>query len=114
VVSGCIKCSDFCLRVGECGGSAGSTQGRASRRFLGDRGIPSSEPRASRNVVEAFRLSFRLVPSQSFWHGFLRGLFFLIVDYGYPLFWYPTHSYSLSALHPLSNAILTMPKQFNL
>jgi hypothetical protein len=27
------------------------------------RGIPSSKPRASRNVVEAFRSSFRLVPS---------------------------------------------------
>jgi hypothetical protein len=52
VVGGCIKCSDFCLRVGECGGSTGSTQSRASRGFLGGRGVPSSEPRASRNVVK--------------------------------------------------------------
>jgi hypothetical protein len=48
---------------GECGGSTGSTQGRASHRFLGDQGVPSSEPHVSRNVVEAFRSSFRLVPS---------------------------------------------------
>jgi hypothetical protein len=55
VVGGCIKCSDFCLRVGECGGSTGSTQGRTSQRFLGGRGVSSSEPRASRNVVETSR-----------------------------------------------------------
>jgi hypothetical protein len=32
------------------------------RDFLGGRGVPSSESRASRNVVEAFRSLFRLVP----------------------------------------------------
>jgi hypothetical protein len=63
VVGGCIKCFDFCLRVGERGGSTSSTQGRVSRRFLGGRGVPSSESRASRNVVEAFHSSFWLVPS---------------------------------------------------
>jgi hypothetical protein len=69
VVGGCIKCSDFCLRVDECGGSTGSTQGRASRRSLGGRGVPSSEPRASQNMVETFRSSFWLVPSR--WAEFL-------------------------------------------
>jgi hypothetical protein len=33
VVGGCIKCFDFRPRVGERGGSIGSTQGRTSRRF---------------------------------------------------------------------------------
>jgi hypothetical protein len=55
VVGGCIKCFDFCLRVGERGGSTISTQGRASQRFLGGRGVPSSESRTSRNMVEASR-----------------------------------------------------------
>jgi hypothetical protein len=73
VVGGCIKCSDFCLRVGECGGSTGSTQGFASRRFLGGRGVLLSEPRVSRNVVEAFRSSFWLVPSR--WAEFLVWFF---------------------------------------
>jgi hypothetical protein len=62
VVGGCIKCFDFCLKVGECGGLTGSTQGRASQRFLGGRGVLSSESRASRNMVEAFRSLFWLVP----------------------------------------------------
>jgi hypothetical protein len=63
VVGGCIKCFDFCLRVGERGGSIGSTQGHASWRFFGGRGVSSSKPRASRNVVETFHSSFWLVPS---------------------------------------------------
>jgi hypothetical protein len=63
VVGSRIKCSDFCLRVGEWGGSTGPTQGRASQKLLGGRGVPSSEPRASQNVVEAFRSSFRLALS---------------------------------------------------
>jgi hypothetical protein len=63
VVDSRIKCSDFCLRVGEWGGSIGPTQGRANPRFPGGRGVPSSEPRASRNVVETFRSSFLLALS---------------------------------------------------
>jgi hypothetical protein len=66
-----------------------------------------SKPCASQNVVEASRRASlvrvriwsrhfvrRFVSShlcgQSFWRGFLRGLFFLIVDCGYPMFWYLT------------------------
>jgi hypothetical protein len=81
MVGGCIKCFDFCLRVGERGGSTGSTQGRTSRRFPYGRGVPSSKPRASRNVVEAFRAWFGLfcLRGRSLWRGFLRGLSFLIV-----------------------------------
>jgi hypothetical protein len=63
VVGSHIKCFDFCLRVGEWSRSIGPTQGRANRRFLGGRGVPSSEPRASQNVVETFRSSFWLALS---------------------------------------------------
>jgi hypothetical protein len=51
----------FCLRVGELGGSTGSTQGRTSQRFRCGRGVPSNKPRASQNMVEAFRAWFWLV-----------------------------------------------------
>jgi hypothetical protein len=112
VVGGCIKCSDFCLRVGECGGSTGSTQGRASRRFLGDRGVPSSVSRASRNMVEtsrraslvrsergrgvSFVVSARPISVGRVFGVVFSGLCFsLIVDCGYLLFWYPTPSFDL-------------------
>jgi hypothetical protein len=92
VVGGCIKYFDFCLRVSERGGSTGSTQGRVSQRFLGGRGVPSSESRASWNVVDAFCSSFWLIPS--LWAEllvwFFQGFFSLIINCGYPLFWYPT------------------------
>jgi hypothetical protein len=49
-------------------------------------------------MVEAFRAWFWLVvPTWAEpWRGFLRGLFFLVVEFGYPLFRYPT-----VALEPL-------------
>jgi hypothetical protein len=64
-------------------GSTGSTLGHASWRFFGGRGIPSSEPRMSRNMVKAFRSLSRLVPLV---------LFSLIIDCGCPLFLVPDNT----------------------
>jgi hypothetical protein len=50
----------------------------------------------SRRFVRHFG-SFHLC-GQSSWSGFFRGLFCLIVDCGYPLFWYPTLSLWTSLL----------------
>jgi hypothetical protein len=50
---------------------------QASYESKRGRGVPSSEPRTSQNMVEAFRSLSRLVPLV---------LFSLIVDCGYPLF----------------------------
>jgi hypothetical protein len=58
-------------------------------------GVPSSKPRASRNVVEAFRAWFWLVlPSWAeplAW--FSQGFVFFVIECGYPLFRYPTPSH---------------------
>jgi hypothetical protein len=56
---------------------------RASYESEHGRGVPSSEPLTSQNMVEAFRSLSRLVPLV---------LFSLIVDYGYPLFLVPDSS----------------------
>jgi hypothetical protein len=56
---------------------------RASYESEYGRGVPSSEPRTSRNMVEAFRSLSRLVPLV---------LFSLIVDCGCPLFLVPDSS----------------------
>jgi hypothetical protein len=45
----------FVSEFGEQGGSSGQTLGCASRRFPDSRGALSSEPRVSRNAVEASR-----------------------------------------------------------
>jgi hypothetical protein len=50
----------------------------ASYELEHSRGIPSSEPRTSRNTVEVFRPLFWLVSFAG------SVLFFLIVDCGYP------------------------------
>jgi hypothetical protein len=96
VVGGCIKCFDFVLElVSEVGRPA-----RPRVMRVGGFSVVEASRRASlvrvgtwsRCFIRRFG-SFRLC-GQSSWRGFFRGLFFLIVDCGYPLFGYLTARYS--------------------
>jgi hypothetical protein len=78
--------------------STGLTQGHASRRFPCGRGVPLSGPHASQNTVEGAPSSHvcgfgsKYLCGQSLGVvfqgvlrcGFLGGLFFLVMGFGYP------------------------------